>query len=515
MPFRKIRSAMLAFGLCIGTLVPAWARVVAFDVKSVAAYGSFKPGEFVRIEGSVTGELPPTDPIPGLDRAAKNARGRIEYTAPFVLIVPRDPAAGNRALLIDVPNRGRAIAHSLYNSPREPFLSPGSFDPGNRFLQDHGFSVAVLQWELGQGIDLPAFTDAAGVTRRAEGAGIAAIRDFADFLRHADKDAGGAPNPVAGRIDRTLVVGYSQTARVIKTMLVEGFTSVRGRRVFDGMHVHASASGLANILATGSGAESGTFFTPRFSNPEFRGVTEEPLTYADIVARVTARGETPPKMLVTNTTTDYYSIRASLARTGAQGTVDMAVPPNVRLYDVAGASHSRAVRQTCQQPPARLDITPVLRATLLNLDAWVKSGVEPPPSRLMPLEPRPDEASLLQAPGHLAAAVVQVPRNDGDGNSVGGVRLPDMEAPLGTHGAQNLPLADRACNLDAAYIAFARTPAERAAGDARKAVSERYANREDYLGRIRAAAARLVDERFMTRDDAMQVEQAAQTVPPW
>ena len=506
----------IAFLLVVlGTTLPAAAMITRFEITSTAAYGTFKPGEFVRIEGTVTGELPPSEAIPGLDRAPRNAHGRIEYKAPFVLIAPKDRTAGNGALLIDVPNRGRAIAHFLYNSPREAFVPIGTFEPGSRFLQDNGFTVAMLQWELGQGIALPEFSDSDGKRLKVEGAGVAAIRDFADFLRNASADPAGNPNPFAGQFDRTLVVGYSQTARVMKSFLIEGFNQVDGRRVFDGMHINASASGLANIFATGAGPESGTFFTPRFTQTEFRGVTEEPLTYADIVARVTARGHTPPKMLVTNMTTDYFSIRASLARTGASGTAEAPVPPMVRLYDVAGASHGRATEMTCQMPPGRLDFFPVMRATLLNLDRWVKDGTEPPPSRLMPLEPRPDEASLLQAPKHLPNAIVQAPRRDADGNAIGGVRLPDMEAPLGTHGAQNLPLSDRACNLNAAYIAFATTKAGRASGDARASLAERYPNREAYVERIRAAARRLVAERFMLQSDADEVERAARSVPLW
>ncbi|MSQ73142.1 MAG: hypothetical protein EXR27_17935 [Betaproteobacteria bacterium] len=491
------------------------ATITRFEVDTTVPYGAFRCGDFVRIDGSVSGELPARDPIPGLDRARRNARGMVEYTAPFVLIVPRHESAGNGALLIDIPNRGRPITHHLYNSPREPFLPVGSFEPGNGFLQDHGFSIAMLQWELGQGIALPEFADERGTLRHVEGAGVAAIRDFADFLRNAKQDASGTPNPFHGRFDRLLAIGYSQTARVLKSMLMEGLVHAGGRRVFDGMHVNASASGLANIFATGSGAESGTFFTPRFTHPEFRGVTEEPLTWADIVARGTTRGETPPKMLVTNMATDYLSIRASLARTGAQGTLDVPIPPYVRIYDVAGASHGRAVESTCEFPPGCLDYFPVMRATLLNLDAWVKDGIEPPPNRLMPLEPRPGDASLLQAPAHLPHAIVQAPQRDADGNGIGGVRLPDIEAPLGTHGAQNLPLSERPCNLNAAYLAFARTIEVRAPGDARRALRERYASREDYVARIRAAAQRLVDERFLIDADAMEIERAAQAARLW
>lgn len=488
------------------------AGITRLEVGSTVPYGTFKSGTFLRLDGTLHGALAPTERIAGLDRAPRNPRGLVEYSAPFVLIVPREKTSGNGTLLVDVPNRDRPVAHHLYNSPREAFLPVGSFEPGNRFLQDHGFSVAMLQWELGHGIALPQFADRDGVTRHVEGAGIAAIRDFADFLRNAEKDQAGTPNPLHGRIDRALVIGYSQTARVLKSMLIEGFNQTAGRRVFDGMHVNASASGLANIFATGSGAESGTFFTPRFTHPEFRGVTEEPLTYADIVARVIAHGHTPPKLLVTNMTTDYFSIRASLARTGAQGTTDAPVPPNVRLYDIAGASHSRSAESTCQLPPGRLDFFPVMRATLLNLDAWVRDGVEPPASRLMPLEPRPMEAGLLQAPAHLPNAIVQAPLRDADGNPIGGVRLPDIDAPLGTHGAQNRPLTAPPCNLTGAYIAFARTAAERSAGDTRRTLDERYGNREDYVACIRSAARRLVAERFLIEADALEIERAARAV---
>ena len=56
----------------------------------------------------------------------------------------------------------------------------------------------------------------------------------------------------------------------------------------------------------------------------------------------------------------------------------------VRIYDVAGASHGRASASTCQLPPGQLDFAPVMRATLLNLDRWVREGTEPQPSILMP-----------------------------------------------------------------------------------------------------------------------------------
>lgn len=487
---------------------PARPFIRRIAITGEAPYGTYGGTSFRRIDGRVHGELSPDEAIPGLARAARNARGCVEYDAPFVLLLPRDTTAGNAALLVDLPNRGRPISQHLYNSPREPFLTVGALEPGSGFLQERGYAVAMLQWELGHGIALPAFKDQDGRTRFVEGAGIAAIRDFAHFLRHAHADAEGTPNPLHGRVDRVLAVGYSQTARVLKSMLVEGLDIARGRRVFDALHLHAGAAGLANIHATGCGPESGTSVTPHFGAPDVRGVAEEPLSWDGIVARAAAHGAAHglplPKLLVTNMGTDYLSLRASLARSGAGGTADLPVPANLRLYDIAGASHSRAETSGCELPPGRLDYFPVMRATLVNLDAWLRENSEPPASCLMPLTPATGRADVLQAPAHLPGAIVQAPLTDADGNMRGGVRLPDLAVPLGAHGLQNRPLAEPPCNLVAAFRGFD--------GDA---VRARHATREGYVAAIRAAAARLVEARFLLPADALEIERAAQAAAYW
>jgi Alpha/beta hydrolase domain len=536
--YRQHQSKAVACGLAaflsLMNSAPAEAAIVDLKITKSSRYGTFKAGEFVRIEGELKGALDTSEPIPGLNRAPKNAQGRVAYSAPFVIIMPTQGVKGNGALLIDVPNRGRPISHFLYNSGRENFL-PLDLDARTGFLQHHGFTVGMVQWELGQGITLPSFVDEAGVTRFVEGVGLAAIRDFAALLRSFSASASGSNQvgafgasrfdalttkelaPLVGQIDRVLAVGYSQTARLLKSLLIEGFNHVDKSRVFDGLHLHASASGLADVLVTGKGPASSTFFTPRFTHPEHRGVTEEPLSYEAIVSKMVLndRSETspntkPPLLIVTNATTDYYNIRASLSRTGANGLKDLPVPSNVRIYDIAGASHGRALEKSCEQLPGRLDFFPVMRVSLLHLDRWVAQGRQPPGNRLMPLEPLPRETSLLQAPLHLPGAIAQVPQRDPDGNSLGGVRLPELVAPLGTHGAQNMPLSNRACNLNAAYIPFAATRAKRSASDTRLSVVERYPSREHYLKKIRAAGQQLIREEFLLAEDLQAIENAAQ-----
>ena len=131
------------------------------------------------------------------------------------------------------------------------------------------------------------------------------------------------------------------------------------RRVFDGMQIFVSGAGLLPILQTGTGPESSGNASPNFTNPEMRGVHEKQLTIGDITSEVQSRGEVPPKMMLLSTSTDFYSLRASLGRTGASGTAYQPIPANVRMYDIAGASHVLVPKQPkdCTLPRAVLDLS--------------------------------------------------------------------------------------------------------------------------------------------------------------
>jgi Alpha/beta hydrolase domain len=498
----------------IGLSTPAAAKLTRLEITSQQSYGTFKPGEFVWWQGRITGELQPTEKIPDLDKAARNANGMVEYSAKIALIFPRDPKAGNGALLVDIPNRGRVYAQALYNSPRDEPFESGTFEVGNGFLQDRGFSVAEVQWELGQGADLPTFTDSSEQKHFIEGVGFAIVRDAADFLKHATADSTGTANPLHGAITHALASGKSQSGRYLKTFLYNGFNMVEDRRVFDGMHVFVSGAGMLPIMQSGTGPQSSATGAATFANPEFRGVNEDVLTIGDVIQHVKSRGEDPPLMIMISSTTDFYSLRASLGRTGAEGTAEAPIPSNVRMYDIAGASHVVVSKADCELPPARLDWSPVSRATLLHLDDWVTKGAEPPANRLMPLEPNSDP-TVLRAPAHLPKAVIEIPKRDADGNAIGGVRLPDMQAPLGVNARQNPPLSFL-CGLAAAYVAFPRTQADAdAAHDTHRPVLERYKTRNEYVNLIRIAARDLERDGFLLPDDAAIIIQAAAENPLW
>jgi hypothetical protein len=500
---KRIATTFSAAGvLMLAAMAPASAEVVRLEITSKTSYGTFRQGEYVLWTGRVHGELAPNEAIPDIDKPRRNERGKVEYASDIMLLMPADPAKGNGTLLVDVPNRGRVYGIALYNGPHgEPFNS-GNIQQGTGFLEDRGFALAEVQWELGKGADLPSFTGADGKTRYVEGVGFAIMRDTADFLARGWADAAGTANPLRGAIDRVLASGKSQSGRFLKTFLLHGFNRLGGHRVIDGMHIFVSGAGLLPIFASSIGPQSSGDAAPSFTDPEFRGVHEGPFTIGEVVATVEQRGELPPRIVMVSSTTDFLSLRASLGRTGASGTEDQPIPANVRMYDIAGASHVVLPRaDRCTLPMAKLDWTPVSRATLLALDRWVGQNAPPPANKLMPLEPALGDADVLAAPKHLTGAVIQRPKRDADGNVLGGVRLPDMAVPLGIHAAQQEPKAF-ACALAGAFLPFAQAK-----------IVERYKGRDDYVNRIRQAARALQAEGFLLPEDAAVIINAAASMP--
>jgi hypothetical protein len=103
-----------------------------------------------------------------------------------------------------------------------------------------------------------------------------------------------------------------------------------------------------------------------------------------------------------------------------------------------------------------------------------------------------------------------VAKVDADGNDVAGVKSVLFRVPLGTYTGWN-PIASgilkgRERSLAAGYIPFAKTKAERlASGDPRLSIEERYPNLWTYYSQAAAAAADLVEQRFLLPDDAVRL----------
>ena len=352
-----------------------------------------------------------------------------------------------------------------------------------------------------------------GTKPKVQGLGFAATRDVVSFLRY---DKGGLA-ATGGPITHALAIGFSQAGRYLRNHVSEGFNrDEQGRKVFDGIHSHIAGVGriffntpFGQPARTNTQHEDHSF--PESWFPFSTATLEDPIT------RQTGslfRGDgSDPKLIETNTSTEYWQKGASLLHTDPFGAKDVALPGNSRVYMIAGTQHGGRAGATTDpgpnvNPRNPHNPMPSVRALLVALDEWVVSGKAPPPSRVPTLSEgtlvEPDETGFPAIPGAAVATRTNqvgkgyptlVCKVDADGNEVAGVRLPDIAVPLATYTGWNEykppypagELADR----DGSCLPF---PTEK--------IAERYRSRADYRAKVQAAVDRLVKERLVLQEDA-------------
>jgi len=399
------------------------------------------------------------------------------------------------------------------------------------------------------------------------GLALAAVRDLPVFLRHARADDTGAANPLAGRIDVVIGHGISQPARVLHDFVALGFNrDPHGGRVFEGV--------LDYIVGASSG-----FFNYRFAQP-FRTHRQhigrwsperifpfanqfvfDPITgqFGGRLIRCTLT-DTCPKTLEANSSNEYWVKGGSLGHTDTLGHDLRFDPPTVRTYLFSSLPHSSASGPgVCEQSRNPVSPSPGLRALLIDLDAWITRGTEPPASRLprradrtlvpslpqrgvgfpripgvrytglmstgdlFDFGPRAGDGILefrttrrgITSPVTSSPYPVFVPATDADGNDVAGVRFPDIEVPIATYTGYGFRAAGYAgpdlCDAFGQMIPFAQTRAEReATGDPRRSIAERYPSHQDYVTKVTAAANALRRDRFLLQEDVDRIIEAAQ-----
>jgi Alpha/beta hydrolase domain len=369
---------------------------------------------------------------------------------------------------------------------------------------------------------------------RVLGIGFAATRDVVSHLRHNGAELTGRP------ISHTLAFGISQAGRYLRDHIARGFNADEsGRRVFDGVFTHVAGIGrvfhnapFGQPFRTRTWHEDHDF--PEVEFPFSCVPMDDPLSSA---SGSLMRGDgCDPKLIETNTSTEYWQKGASLLHTDPLGIRDVTLPANVRGYLLAGTQHGGRAGMPrdagpCRNPRNWHDPMPAVRALLVALDEWVANDRPPPESRL----PRVDDGSLVLAedlalpaiPGlirpHAAndaapladwtdpvpasrAYVALVPQVDADGNERTGIRLQDLAVPRGTFTGWNLyqspypdgELADR----DGTCLAFPATESEREQNnDPRPSIAARYPG-DTYAAAVRAVTEKLLRDRLLLPEDA-------------
>jgi Alpha/beta hydrolase domain len=346
--------------------------------------------------------------------------------------------------------------------------------------------------------------------------------------------------------------GRSQSGRFLRDFVYHGFNEDESRRkVFDAIAPHVAGGGRLFL--------NYEFARPVTSSQQHTNQLEPELfphaynilkdAQTDRRDGILKRPKTDPYVFHTQTSTEYWQKRGCLAHTDGKGR-DVTPPDKVRIYVIASAQHnspfgSEPVKDDTQQPVNPLPAGDVLRALMVALDLWVTQKIPPPPSQYPRVGDRtlvrPDSngTSFLKIPGVRfsglhnrqlfldygpnilrgrmdvhpprqvgnGAYTILVPKVDGDGNDLAGIRLPAVQVPIGTYTGWNLQprwlALDELSGLLGSYIPFVKTKADRRkTGDPRLSIQERYKDHADYLQQVSCAARRLVDGRFLLPEDA-------------
>jgi len=601
-------------------------------------------GAYERVIGRAKGEVDPRDPankgIALIDKAPRNARGKVEYATDIFILRPKDSTRGNGRILYEVNNRGRKMLFgNIADGPQGVNDPKTAADVGNGFPLRRGYTLVWSGWDPdapranmglaltasvatdnGQPIvktvrdefcsgtrggalevfklsyeantleqprarltvreraddephELPlnqwSFVDARSIklsdgtkpkpgylyefhydakNPKVLGLGFAATRDVISWLRYDPAAIAATGRPIS----HALAIGFSQAGRYLRNHISEGFNrDEQGRKVFDGIHSHIA--GIGRI-----------FFNTPFGQPARTGTQHEdhdfpenefPFSTATLADPLTGRkgslfrGDgSDPKLIETNTSTEYWQKGASLLHTDPLGKQDVTLPDNSRVYMIAGTQHGGRAGATPDpgpniNPRNPHNPMPAVRALLVALDEWVVSGKEPPASRVPTLAAgtlvEPDKTGFPVVPGAVVVKVTNrvtppgdwvhpkpadkayrtlVCKVDADGNEAAGVRLPDIAVPLATYSGWNEykppypkgELADR----DGSCLPFALDKAARqAAGDPRPSVAERYASGADYLAKVQAAVTALMNDRLLLAEDAERYLERARREP--
>ncbi len=130
------------------------------DVQNGSPFGTSGPYE--RLVGKVYFAVDPGNPrnkvIANVDKAPRNARGEVEFSADLSIYKPKDASRGNGVLLFDIVNRGGSVALGDLNR------ADADGEIGDGFLMREGYTIVAVGWQFDVpedeiGLDAPVATE--------------------------------------------------------------------------------------------------------------------------------------------------------------------------------------------------------------------------------------------------------------------------------------------------------------------------------------------------------------------
>ena len=457
-----------------------------------------------------------------------------------VLTVRDDPTGPRRIVPRSAWRFAREEGGQVVEDPRSIYLTAG-FEPGKIYEAVYRAAGAVVV-----------------------GTGLAAVRDFASYLRY--DPASVAPSKHA------IAYGVSQTGRLLRHFLHQGFnTDERGRKAYDGIFSHTAGAGRGSFnhrfaQPSRDAQPYSTFFYPTDVFPFTSVESADPVTKARD-GLMTRAGEpaSRPKVFYVDGGYEYWGRAASLTHTSVDGTADVGFTPAERRYVIASAQHSSPAPFP---PPASardegapsfrgnvMDQRLTLRALFVALSEWVTNDREPPASRYPTVRARelvaPADVRFPKIPGVPLARIpaqpyrvdygprwdkgiidiepprlgepytVLVPQVDEVGNDGSGIRGIELAVPLATYFPWRLRIgapagADRLASFTGTFVPLPKTEKERVSrGDSRPSIERLYGSKETFLAKVQDAAASLVAGRFLLAGDAEAARERLSATWDW
>lgn len=152
---RVVRLALLVLSV-VAAAGSARAEVTRVEIRSTTdalggrAFGSVGPYELLK--GTIFFAVDPANPrnrvIVDLDKAPRNAQGRVEFSSDLFVIRPKDRTKGNGVLFFDVVNRGNKSLLSVFSrgTRATDFTTESEF--GDGWLLQQGYTLVFVGWQF-------------------------------------------------------------------------------------------------------------------------------------------------------------------------------------------------------------------------------------------------------------------------------------------------------------------------------------------------------------------------------
>lgn len=301
------------------------------------------------------------------------------------------------------------------------------------------------------------------------------LADAAEALR-----AGAVPGLV---VDRTIVSGWSATGSFVRVFVREGFAARRPGLV----------DAAVVFISSGGHGEAGY---PRLSPASAPIAADDPRrTIAGVgipVAEVLSETESETHEHQTRPDSDEAGDRYRLYQVAGTAHIepwDGEVLTNVAMLEAAGLA-SPDVRVVEERGDGRLDL--VARAVLQRMTEWVRDDSAPPSA---------GRFSHAGPPLEVGRALAR----DADGNVLGGVRTPWVEAPLAAYAPHGTSVSEATWGSAGAPVDDPRIGASLTGTMTRfpaDVVRARFGDERGYAEAFTAATERLRREGLVLDDDA-------------